>query len=107
MKIKGVKQFIVVHQVALEDEGMAAGFVATLEAHKVSMAANNGLQNSSMNNRKVLTDANSGAYKALYAFIGKIAKAGKLVFDGTVIEDEYVIVKTIGRMRAAMQNGGN
>lgn len=107
LKIEGVKQFIIVHQVVLEDEGMAAGFVATLEAHKVSMAANNNLQNSSMNNRKTLTDANHGEYKALYAFIAKVARAGKLVFDGTVIEDEYVIAKTIGRMRAAKQNGVN
>ena|GEM_PF-1236537 len=104
LKIESVKQFVVAHSAALEDEGMAAGFAVALENHKVSMAAKNALQNAYMNSRKQLTDANAAEYKALYGFITKIVKAGKLVFDGTVTKDEYVITKTVGRMRAAKGN---
>ena len=39
-------------------------------------------------------------YKKLYEFISTIAEKGKLVFKGTVIEDEYNITKLVNRMRA-------
>lgn len=100
LKIESVKQFITAHLTALEAEGMAATFPAALEAHKVSLSANNALQNSFMNNRKSLTAASKVQYEALYDFITKIMNAGKLVFDGTITKDEYNITRTIGRMRA-------
>ncbi len=101
LKIEAVKQFVVAHSEALEEEGMPAGFAVALDNHKVSMAAKNALQNAYMNSRKQLTEANDAQYKALYAYITKIAKAGKLVFDGSIIKDEYVISKSVARMRVA------
>jgi hypothetical protein len=101
LKIEGVKQYVMAHLAALVAEGMEATFPASLDAHKVSISASNALQNSFMNNRKRLTDANVAQYKALYVYISKIAKAGKLVFNNTVIKDEYNISKIVKRMRAA------
>ena len=106
LKIEGVKQFVVSHQVALEEEGMVSTFPDKLEAHKVSLAAKNALQNSFMNSGATLTSDNTGTHAELYAYIQKIAKAGKLVFDGSVVKEEYSITKTISRMRAAKKNGG-
>ena len=100
LKMNDVKQYIVANQVALEAEGMSAGYPGELEAHRVSMAAKNTLQNSVMNTRKQLVDANKDDYKELYVYIKTVAEKGKLVFKGTVLENEYNITKIVGRMRA-------
>lgn len=100
LKMESLKQYLVANSVALIDEGMDAGFVAVFEAHKVSLTQKNTLQNSVMNVRKTLTDANSDDYEALYDYVSKIVNAGKLVFAGTVVKDEYNMTKILGRMRA-------
>ena len=100
LEIKDVNDFVIANQPELEAEGMAAGYPAALEAHRVSMADKNVLQNSVLNARKTLVDANKGDYKALYAYISNVAKKGKLVFQGTVVEDEYNLTKILGRMRS-------
>jgi hypothetical protein len=107
LEMNNVKQYVEANQAALEAEGMSAGYPSELEGHRVSMAAKNTLQNSVLNSRKLLVDANKGDYKALYEFIKTVAEKGKLVFKGTVIEDEYSITKLIGRMRAPKKGGGN
>jgi hypothetical protein len=107
LEMNDVKQYVEAHQAALEAEGMSAGYPAELEGHRVSMAAKNTLQNSVLNSRKLLVDANKGDYKALYEFIKTVAEKGKLVFKVTVIEDEYSITKLIGRMRAPKKGGGD
>jgi hypothetical protein len=95
MKLESVKQFVVANTTALEAEGMAVGFAGVLDAHKVSMADKNRLQNDYMVAHKRLVDANKGQFEALYGFISKIAEKGKLVFANTVTKDEYTISKTI------------
>ena len=105
LKIESVKQYVIAKSAALESFGMSTSFVADLEAHKVSLSEKNALQNSYMNSRKQLTEANKVKYKELYAFITKIINAGKLVFDGTATRDEYTITKVVSRMRFA-KNGG-
>ena len=82
LEMNDVKQFVVANQAALVAEGMAAGYPASLEAHRVSMSAKNELQNSVLNARKTLVDANKADYKALYAFISTVATKGKLIFNG-------------------------
>lgn len=105
LKIESVKQYITANSAALEELGMSATFVADLEAHKVSLAERNALQNSYMNSRKLLTETNKVKYNELYAFITKIINAGKLVFDGTATRDEYTITKVVSRMRFAKSGG--
>lgn len=100
LQMKGLTDYIVANQTVLVDEGMAADFPTKLEDYRVSMAAKNTLQNSVLNARKTLVNENRGQYKELYAFIANIAKKGRLIFAGTVIEDEYNITKIVGRMRA-------
>lgn len=101
LKMEAIKQFINANKTALIAEGMAATYPAAFDAHKTSLAAKNTSQNSVMNTKKTLTSANRAQYEALYVYIAKIAKNGKLVFDGAVTMDEYNIKKIIGRMRAA------
>lgn len=101
LKIESLKQYVVANSAVLEAEGMAAAYPTMLDDHKISLSAKNVLQNTIMNNRKSLTDANVEMYKDLYKYIGKIARAGKLVFATTVVKDEYIISKIVGRMRAA------
>ena len=100
LEMKALVDFVIAKQPLLEVEGMDAGYPAVLEAHRVSMAAKNALQNSVLNARKTLVDANMEEYKALYSFISSVAKKGKLIFDGTVIEDEYNVTRIVSRMRA-------
>ena len=100
LEMKDLGQYIEANEVALIDEGMDAGFVSELKGHKDSMEALNNLQNSVLNTRKQLVDANQADYKKLYEFISTIAEKGKLVFKGSVVEDEYNLTKLVGRMRA-------
>lgn len=100
LEMNDVKQYVEAHLEALVEEGMDAGFPAELEAHRVSMAAKNALQNSVLNARKTLVDDNVKEYKKLYSYISKVAEKGKLVFAGTVVEEEYTISKLIQKMRA-------
>lgn len=100
LKIEGVKQFVLAHEAALEEHGMAPGFATVLDNYKVSMTTKNTTQNAIMNSRKELTDANITQYDALLKIIRTICSKGKLVFKDTVYEDEYVMSKVVKRMRA-------
>lgn len=100
LEMNDVKQYVDAHLEALVAEGMSADYPAKLQAHRVSMAAKNALQNSVLNTRKELVDANVKEYKNLYSYISKVAAKGKLVFANTVIEDEYNITNLIQKMRA-------
>jgi len=98
-KIESVKQFINEYSSVLVEEGMSEDFATTLDSHKTSLTGKNAQQNQFMNVTKLITENNNSAYTELYDLIVKIADAGKLVFDGTVTEDEYTITKIITRMR--------
>ena len=106
LEMRDLRQYVIANVTALVDEGMDAGYPAELEAHIDSMEALNTLQNSVLNTRKQLVDANMVDYKKLYEFISTIAEKGKLIFKGTVIEDEYNITKLVNRMRAPKKSDG-
>ena len=80
---------------------MDEDYADTLDAFKVSLAAKNSLQNEIINNRKTLTERNVAHYNELKKMIKKIMRNGKLVFKGTVTQDEYTTLKVVQRMRAA------
>lgn len=100
LKIESLKQFVTSNAAALIEEGMATDFATTLDIHKTSLATKNTLQNSTLNARKALTQANKTQYADLYAYISKIMRSGKLVFSTSNVKDEYTISKVISRMRA-------
>lgn len=106
LQMKALKQYAEAHQAALEAEGMNAGYPEALETHRQSMAANNALQNSTMDERKVLVQHNKAEYKALYDYIKTVTEKGKLIFKGTVIEDQYNISRMLSRMRFAKHGDG-
>ena len=106
LQCKDLKDYVVANQTVLEDNGMATGFPAAIEAHRTSMTTQNELQNSTLNARKMLVDSNKTTYKELYSYISNVAKKGKLVFKGDVVEDEYNITRLLGRMRSANSGGG-
>jgi hypothetical protein len=99
LEMKDVKMYVEGHLDALVEQGMLADFPSALEGHRTSMMLKNTLQNKFMSNRKTLVDANIKEYKKLYSYISKIAEKGKLVFAGSVTEEEYSITKLISRMR--------
>lgn len=101
LKLEGLQQFVVANQTALTAHGMDAGFATVLTDYKVSLALKNKAQNELINNRKQLTDANRTHYDELLKMIKKIINKGKLVFKGTVTQDEYTATKIIQRMRTA------
>lgn len=101
LKLEGLRQFVAANQTVLTAQGMAADYADTLNTYKVSMADKNKAQNEILDNRKKLTDKNAAHYDELKKMIKKIMRNGKLVFKGTVTEDEYTIVKVVQRMRAA------
>ena len=101
LKLEGLQQFVVANQAALTAQGMDAGFASVLTDYKVSLAQKNKAQNELINNRKQLTDVNRSHYDELLKMIKKIINKGKLVFKGTVTQDEYTATKVIQRMRTA------
>jgi hypothetical protein len=101
LKIESVKQFVVNNQDALVAQGMDANFADVLTDYKVSLTQKNNEQNELFNNRKQLTDANQVHYDELLKMIKKIVRNGKLVFKGSVTQDEYTTGKIVQRMRAA------
>jgi hypothetical protein len=101
LKIESVKQFVVSNQDALVAQGMDANFADVLTDYKVSLTQKNNEQNELFNNRKQLTDANQVHYDELLKMIKKIVRNGKLVFKGSVTQDEYTTGKIVQRMRAA------
>lgn len=106
LQIEGLKQYVIAHKPALEAEGMSHDFPTELTSHKESLAAMNTIQNDIMRSHRELTDANNSHYEALYDFVAKIADKGKLLFKGTVTENEYSISKTLKKMRGGNGGGG-
>ena len=106
LQIEGLKQYVVAHQPALEAEGMAHDFPVDLDHFKVNLSAMNTVQNDIMRSHRALTDANNTHYEALYDYVAKIADKGKLLFKGTVTENEYSISKTLKKMRGGNGGGG-
>ena len=80
---------------------MASDYATVLDDYKVSLTKKNKDQNALLNDRKQLTDANSLHYEELLQMIKKLTSKGKLVFKGTVTEDEYTNKMVLQRMRAA------
>lgn len=107
LKMEPLKQFVRTHLSVLTAEGMEPDFTDKLEAHKVSLAEKNALQNSFINHRNTLTDMNMTAYNTLFDCIKKIMKAGKLVFEDKPAKEEYILEKTVNRMRVAKLNEVN
>jgi hypothetical protein len=101
LKIESVKQFVVSNQDSLVAQGMDANFADVLTDYKVSLTQKNNEQNELFNNRKQLTDANQMHYDELLKMIKKIVRNGKLVFKGSVTQEEYTTGKIVQRMRAA------
>lgn len=99
-KLESLKQYVDMHKTVLQAEGMAVDFAETLQDFKTSLMEKNTQQNSFMNNRKALTQAQKTAYGILQDYIFSIMDAGRLVFDGTVTKDDYSLSKNIQRMRA-------
>lgn len=99
--IEALKQFIIAHQLQLQDEGMTPLFPAKLQDHITSLAALNVQQNQYMNARKTLTDKNKTHYNELYIYITNICNKGKILFKETVTQNEYNISKTIKKMKTS------
>lgn len=104
LKIETVRQYVVAHEAVLIAEGMNPNFATTLANHNTSLIEKNKSQNKLINARKELTEANKKEYSDLYKSIVKIARAGKLVLNGSIRKDEYTITKITSRMRAAKKN---
>ena len=101
LKLEGLNQFVGIHASELIEEGMASDYATVLDDYKVSLTKKNKDQNALLNDRKQLTDANSLHYEELLQMIKKLTSKGKLVFKGTVTEDEYTNKMVLQRMRAA------
>lgn len=104
LKMAGLIQFIIENNAVLESKGMAATFPAQLQSQKAALEAKNTEQNAIMNTKDHLYAVNGSEYKALYTFLSTVASAGKIMYDGQAKEDEYIIARLIGRMRAVKDN---
>ena len=99
LKIEGLKQFVIAHHEVLESEGMNACFPDDLEAYKISLTDKNKLHTKDMSKRKSVEPSHKNEYASLSAFIATISYAGKVVFDGTVLKQEYNVNKILSKMR--------
>ncbi|WP_264520654.1 hypothetical protein [Flavobacterium sp. N1994] len=101
LQLEALKQFVTAHKDELIAKDMPADFVDTLDGYKAKLASKNKIQNEIMDNRKMLTDKNIAHYDELKKMLKRIMRNGKLVFKGTVTEDQYALMKVVQRMRAA------
>lgn len=101
LKIEGIRQFTETHKATLTAEGMPDTYTDLLTDYKTNLIEKNKMQNDLMNARKQLTDANHVHYDELLSMIKQIVSKGKLIFKGTVYQDEYTTTKVVQRMRAA------
>ena len=85
-------------------DAMPEGFVEKRVEQTKQLDALNVLQNTLMNERKYHTQANKEMYALIKKYIGDIAKAGKLIFQGQKKEEEYVISKIVTRAKTNKQN---
>jgi|GEM_PF-177947 len=83
---------------------MPEGFLEKIVEQTKQLDALNVLQNTLMNERKYHTQANKEMYALIKKYIGDIAKAGKLIFQGQKKEEEYVISKIVTRAKTNKQN---
>lgn len=98
--VEGLIQVIKERSAALEGIGMKKEYPGELKIKNEKLRELNGLQNVLMDKGRDVTFDEETEYKALFAYIQNICKAGKIVFDGTITEDEYNITRLIKRMRA-------
>ncbi len=98
--VEGLAQLIKERKDDLEAKGMKPEYVPELKDKNEKLRELNGLQNELMDKGQYVTFDQDTEYKALFAYIQNICKAGKIVFDGTITEDEYNITRLIKRMRA-------
>lgn len=98
--VAGLVQLIIERQADLEAKGMQPTYPQELKVKNEKLREFNALQNALMDQRKGVTFDSETEYKTLYAYIQNICRAGKIVFDGTITEDEYTISRLIRRMRA-------
>jgi len=107
LQLKDVKGYVLDNKDALVAEGMSPDYPAKMDDHIDSMDKKNVLQNKVLQARKQLVSDNKADYKKLYSFISTVAEKGKLVFAGTVKEDNYSISKLLKKMRAPKKGGGD
>ena len=98
-KIEGLKQFVISHCEELESEGMSPYFPRELEVYRISLNDKNTLHSKTLKQRKEFAPAEKNQYASLSAFISTVSYAGKVVFDGTEIKQEYNIKKILSKMR--------
>lgn len=84
----------------LQSKGMKSDYPSALKTKSFKLRDLNQEQNKLMNAGKNVSFDKNVEYAKLFGFIKDICKAGKIVFDGTVTEDEYTITRLIKRMRA-------
>lgn len=100
LKIEALEQFVTTHKAALTEQGMPEDYANILEDYKVSLEKKNNNQNDLLNHRRELTSRNNGHYEELLKMLRQITRKGKLIFRGTVYQDEYTTTKVVSRMRA-------
>lgn len=98
--IEGLVQLVDDRSADLVAKGMNKDYPLELKNRNKKLRELNGVQNVLMNQGKGVTFNEGTEYKALFAYIQNICRAGKIVFDGTITEDEYTITRLIKRMRA-------
>lgn len=107
LQLEGVKQFVSANSETLTAQGMSPDFATTLANYKDKLITKNNAQNELINARKKLTKDNKESYDNLLKIIRQIMSKGKIVYKGTVYQDEYTTSKVLQRMRATKRKSEN
>ena len=105
LKMEGLLQLVVEQKAALMVTGMPEDYPDVLAQTTEQIREFNEQQNVLLNAGEELTAAQQKEYKVLFGYIKDICRAGKIVFDGKVKEDEYNMTKLIKRMRSGNSGG--
>lgn len=104
-KIEGLIQLMVEKKTTLVATGMPDNYPDELDQTTDTLRDYNKKQHELMNAGEELTSKQLNEYQVLFGYIKDICRAGKIVFDGTVKEDEYNMTKLIKRMRSGNSGG--
>ena len=91
MSLNSLKQIVSAQSALLQDHGMKADLLSTLEEAFTAMTVKSNEQTAFQQQRKAFTSANKRLYKELYSYISDVARLGKVIFSGEQKASEYTI----------------
>lgn len=104
MGLKSLKDVVAANNTLLTSYGMKADTETVLQNAFDAITTKSNEQSSYQQQRKAFTSANKGIYRELYAYIGDVARLGKIIFQGEQKASEYTLDNLIAMVNSSRKN---